>query len=65
MDGHVFQKDKVLTYTQKEIESNVSTLTAEQDDLLLQRKELNRRLRELKKQIAYWKDLDLSQTRIC
>jgi hypothetical protein len=51
-------------YTQQEVMSNISKLNKIESDLILQRKELNRQLLEIRKQIEYWKDLDLSQLKI-
>jgi hypothetical protein len=51
-------------YTQQEVLSNISKLNKIESDLILQRKELNRQLLEIRKQIEYWNELDLSQLKI-
>ena len=52
------------SYSQQEVLSNISKLSRVESDLVLQRKELNRQLLEIRKQIEYWKELDLSQLKI-
>lgn len=52
------------SYSQQEVLSNISKLSRVESDLILQRKELNRQLLEIRKQIEYWKELDLSQLKI-
>lgn len=51
-------------YTEKEIQVNLSILTRKEDDLLQQRKAINSELSHNRKQIEYWKNLDLSQLKI-
>jgi len=55
-------KDKV--YTGKEVLQNISTLQDELDVSKLKRTEITKRINELKKQIQYWKELDLSQLKM-
>ena len=50
-------------YTEKEVQTNLSILTKTEDDLLQQRKAINQELSRNRKQIEYWKELDLSQLR--
>lgn len=52
---------EVNTYTQKEILSNINKLQDEVELLKIKRTEINERINELKKQVNYWKDLDISQ----
>ena len=52
------------TYTQKEILSNINRLQDEVELLKLKRTEISKRINELKKQIDYWKDLDISQIKM-
>lgn len=49
------------TYTQAEIQSNISKLQKNLDLLVLNRKSLNSDIRNVKKQIEYWNELDSSQ----
>jgi cell division septum initiation protein DivIVA len=51
-------------YTQKEVLQNINTLQDELDVSKLKRTEITKRINELKKQIQYWKDLDLSQLKM-
>jgi hypothetical protein len=51
-------------YTQKEVLRNIETFKTQEEKLLQQRKELNKTIRETKKQILYWEELDLSQLKI-
>lgn len=51
-------------YTEKEVQRNLNILTKTEDDLLQQRKAINQELSRNRKQIEYWKELDLSQLRI-
>ena len=55
---------EVNTYTQKEILSNINRLQDEVELLKLKRTEISKRINELKKQIDYWKDLDISQIKM-
>lgn len=55
---------EVNTYTQKEILSNINKLQDEVELLKLKRTEISKRVNELKKQIDYWKDLDVSQIKM-
>ena len=56
--------EQVKTYTQKEILSNISKLQDEVELLKLKRTEITKRINVLKKQVDYWAELDISQTRI-
>jgi cell division septum initiation protein DivIVA len=56
--------NKEVTYTQKEVLQNINTLQDELDASKLKRTEVTKRINELKKQIQYWKDLDLSQLKM-
>jgi len=49
------------TYTNEEIQKNIEMLSNRMDSLKLDRTELNRLIGELRKQIAYWNELDKSQ----
>jgi len=51
-------------YTEKEVQTNLSILSKAEDELLQQRKAINQELSRKRKQIEYWKELDLSQLRI-
>jgi hypothetical protein len=51
-------------YTQEEVIRNIDTFKTQEEKLLQQRKELNKTLGEIRKQILYWEELDLSQLKI-
>ena len=51
-------------YTEKEVQRNLHILIKNEDDLLQQRKVINQELSRNRKQIEYWKELDLSQLKI-
>ena len=55
---------KEQTYTQEEVLKNINTFQQKEDDLLLQRKELNKTLLNVRKQKEYWESLDLSQLKL-
>tara|TARA_R110000868_G_scaffold247611_1_gene504006 strand:+ start:157 stop:321 length:165 start_codon:yes stop_codon:yes gene_type:complete len=50
-----------MKYTQQEIDSSINKLTAMLNDLVLERKGLNERMRDIKKNIQFYEDLDCSQ----
>lgn len=50
-----------MKYTQQEIDSSINKLTAMLEDLVLERKGLNERMRDIKKNIKFYEDLDCSQ----
>jgi hypothetical protein len=52
------------TYTQKEIDSAINVLTTELDNLMLDRKNINELIRKKKKNIEYYKEMDLGQYKI-
>lgn len=52
------------SYSQQEIISKISKLSRMESDLISQRKEINKQLLEIRKQIEYWKEFDLSQLKI-
>ena len=49
------------TYTQEEITSNLNVLKTQEESLLLDRKELNQKIRDKRKNIKYYEEMDLSQ----
>ena len=49
------------TYTQQEIESNISKLSDNIESLKKERTELSQNINALKKQVAYWEDMQLTQ----
>jgi hypothetical protein len=51
-------------YTQEEVIKNIALFKNQEEDLLQQRKELNKRMLHTRKQIEYWETLDLSQLKI-
>jgi len=52
---------KHKTYTQEEIASNLNVLKTQEESLLLDRKELNQKIRDKRKNIKYYEEMDLSQ----
>ena len=52
---------KEQIYTQAEIDSNINILKNQEEDLLLTRKALNQSIREKRKNITYWQEMDVSQ----
>lgn len=50
-----------MKYTQKEIDSSINKLTVMLDNLILERKGLNEQMRDIKKNIQFYEDLDCSQ----
>lgn len=56
------ENDKI--YSQKEILKNINIFRDREDELLQQRKELNKILFRTRKQKEYWETLDLSQLKL-
>ena len=50
-----------MKYTQTEIDSSINKLTVMLDNLILERKGLNEQMRDIKKNIQFYEDLDCSQ----
>ena len=50
-----------MKYTQKEIESNVNRLKTILYDLMIERKELNEKIVDIKSNIQFYEKLDFSQ----
>jgi len=50
-----------MKYTQKEIDSSINTLTNRLEILSIERKALNEQMRDVKKNIKFYEDLDCSQ----
>ena len=50
-----------MKYTQKEIDSSINTLTNRLEVLSLERKCLNEKMRDIKKNIKFYEELDCSQ----
>ena len=48
-------------YTQLEIDSNINILKKQEEDLLSKRKGLNQKIRDKRKNIIYWQEMNLSQ----
>jgi hypothetical protein len=49
------------TYTFKEVQNNIDTLTEKMELMKLQRSELTKNINSLNKQIKNWQELDQSQ----
>ena len=48
-------------YTQQEVDSAINKLTNNLEELTLQRKSLNEQMRDVKKNIKFYEELDFSQ----
>lgn len=55
------EKQQIMKYTQTEIDSSINKLTVMLDNLILERKGLNEQMRDIKKNIQFYEDLDCSQ----
>jgi hypothetical protein len=53
--------DNKNEYTKKEIDSKINVLTTQMNDLIFERKALNKLVAEKRKQVTYWEEFDLSQ----
>lgn len=51
-------------YTQEEVLKNINIFQKKEDDLMHQRKELNKELNRIRKQKEHWESLDLSQLKL-
>lgn len=51
-------------YSQKQVLKNINIFRDREDELLLQRKELNKTLFRVRKQKEYWENLDISQLKL-
>ena len=56
------EEEKV--YSQKQVLKNINIFRDREDELLLQRKELNKVLFRVRKQKEYWETLDVSQLKL-
>lgn len=52
------------TYTQKEIDYNITKLNNILESSKLKRTEITKAINETKKQIKYWEDIDKSQLKL-
>lgn len=52
------------TYTQKEIEEKISTLTNIEETLVAKRSQLTKDINTIRKQKEYWKELDKKQYKL-
>ena len=46
------------------LKKNINELSNKEDSLKLNRANLNKNLKDVREQIKYWQDMDVSQTRI-
>ena len=51
-------------YTQEEVLMNIAIFQKKEDDLVNERKELNRTLLHVRKQKEHWESLDISQLKL-
>ena len=56
-------KEEII-YTQEEVLINIDIFQKKEDELINQRKELNKTLLHIRKQKEYWESLDISQLKI-
>lgn len=52
------------TYTQEEIDSNINILASSLESLTIKRKSINSDIRNVKKQILYWEELNKNQYKL-
>jgi hypothetical protein len=52
------------TYTQEEVLRNIDIFQKKEDELINQRKELNKTLLHVRKQKEHWESLDISQLKL-
>ncbi len=50
-----------MEYTAKEVQSHINILKTNLEQLILNRKELNKTIANKKKNVKYWEEFDLSQ----
>lgn len=55
---------KEQIYTQEEVLKNINIFKQKEEDLINQRKELNKTLLNVRKQKEHWESLDLSQLKL-
>lgn len=53
-----------IIYTQEEVLRNIETFRKKEEDLLNQRKELNKTIQHVRKQKENWELLDISQLKL-
>lgn len=51
-------------YTQEEVLRNIDIFQKKEDDLINQRKEINKTLLHVRKQKEHWESLDISQLKL-
>lgn len=56
--------EKENTYTPEEIDEKISELSKRMDNLIKSRKSINQTVRELRKQVEYWVEIDPRQTKM-
>ena len=56
------KEDKI--YTQEEILKNIDIFQKKEDDLINQRKDINKSLSHIRSQKQYWESLDISQLKL-
>jgi uncharacterized protein YlxW (UPF0749 family) len=53
-----------IKYTQEEVLRNIDTFQKKEEDLINQRKDLNKTIQHVRKQKEYWEALDISQLKL-
>ena len=56
--------EKEIIYTQEEVQRNIEIFQKKEDDLINQRKEINKTLAHIREQKQHWKNLDISQLKL-
>jgi len=55
---------KEVTYSSEEVKSNINKLNGILDQMKSERTDLSKSINEIKKQIIYWEDFDISQIKL-
>jgi len=55
---------KEVTYSSEEVKSNINKLNGRLDQMKSERTDLSKSINEIKKQIIYWEDFDISQIKL-
>ena len=56
--------EKEQNYSQEEVFKNISIFNKKEEDLINERKELNKAIAQTRKQKEYWESLDLRQLKL-
>ena len=53
-----------VTYSSEEVKSNINKLNSKLDQMKSERTDLSKSINEVKKQIIYWEEFDISQIKL-